>query len=487
MSIGLALSNALSGLSASAKRAEVISDNVANALTPGYARRILAVSAAALGGEGRGVQMHEVVRAVDPRATYERRGAQSDLARAQALADGLSVLTDAVGTADRSGSLSSRAIALEDAVARLAETPESVSLQQGAATAANDLARTLVVASTDLQSARIDAETAITRMVEQVNAALVRIDTLNEDIARATISGDSTAALEEARGQEIDALATIIPVRTARRNDGILAIYTPHGAALLEGRPAVLAFDAKNLITPDMTLASGGLDALVLDGNPVTAGTGDGPLDGGALGAQFAIRDVHAVQAQDQLDAIARDLILRFEDPAVDPTLAIGDPGLFTDEGGAFDPLDAVGLAARIEINAAVDPSQGGAAWRMRDGINAAVEGMAGDDALARAHLAALLTSATPPTASGVSGARSFADLVDSVASLRARAGADAETAAAFADGRFTIKSEAEATSTGVDSDKEMSDLLLVEQAYAANAKVLDVVDSLLKRLLEIG
>ena len=39
MSIGIALSNALSGLTASTKRAEVISDNVANALTPGYARR----------------------------------------------------------------------------------------------------------------------------------------------------------------------------------------------------------------------------------------------------------------------------------------------------------------------------------------------------------------------------------------------------------------------------------------------------------------
>ena len=77
-------------------------------------------------------------------------------------------------------------------------------------------------------------------------------------------------------------------------------------------------------------------------------------------------------------------------------------------------------------------------------------------------------------------------DLVDSVASLRARAAADADAAAAFSDGRYAVKAEAEATLTGVDSDREMSDLLLVEQAYAANARVLQTVDGLLRRLLEI-
>lgn len=486
MSIGVALSNALSGLTASSKRAEVISDNVANALTPGYARRSLTVSSASAAGEGRGVRMHEVVRAIDPRATFERRAAQSNLGRDQAMASPLSVLADAIGSADQAGSLSSRAVALEDAMARLAETPEAPSLQQGAVTAANDMARALISASRDVQSTRMDAETAVTRMVDQANDALARIDALNEDIAQATVAGDTTAALEEARGEEIDRLADLIPVRTARRENGVLAIYTPGGAALLEGRPALLEFNAKSLITADMTLASGGLNALILDGNPIAAGTGDGPLDGGALGAQFAIRDVAAPQAQTQLDAIAQDLILRFQDPAVDPTLAAGDPGLFTDEGGAFDPLDTVGLAARIEINMAVDPTQGGAAWRMRDGINAVAEGPAGLDTLPRAHLESLREAVATPAGSGVSGLRSFGDLVDSIASLRARAAADADAAAAFTDGRYAVKAEAEAASTGVDSDREMSDLLLVEQAYAANARVLEIVDSLLRRLLEI-
>ena len=39
MSIGGTLASALSGLSAAAKAAEVVSSNIANATTPGYARR----------------------------------------------------------------------------------------------------------------------------------------------------------------------------------------------------------------------------------------------------------------------------------------------------------------------------------------------------------------------------------------------------------------------------------------------------------------
>ena len=39
---------------------------------------------------------------------------------------------------------------------------------------------------------------------------------------------------------------------------------------------------------------------------------------------------------------------------------------------------------------------------------------------------------------------------------------------------------------TGVDTDKEMQTLLVVEQAYAANARVISVLDGLMKKLLEM-
>ncbi len=54
MSISSALTNALTGLTA-ARRADVVSANVANALTPGYGRREVQISAMSLGGNGAGV------------------------------------------------------------------------------------------------------------------------------------------------------------------------------------------------------------------------------------------------------------------------------------------------------------------------------------------------------------------------------------------------------------------------------------------------
>ncbi|HOP20284.1 MAG TPA: flagellar basal body protein, partial [Amphiplicatus sp.] len=65
MSISSALNNATTGLSAASKRADIVSSNIANALTPGYSKRDLSVSERILGSEGAGVIVNGVVRASD--------------------------------------------------------------------------------------------------------------------------------------------------------------------------------------------------------------------------------------------------------------------------------------------------------------------------------------------------------------------------------------------------------------------------------------
>jgi hypothetical protein len=49
MTISGALSNALSGLRAAGRGAEVVSSNISNALTPGYARRELSLVSSSIG------------------------------------------------------------------------------------------------------------------------------------------------------------------------------------------------------------------------------------------------------------------------------------------------------------------------------------------------------------------------------------------------------------------------------------------------------
>jgi flagellar hook-associated protein 1 FlgK len=332
----------------------------------------------------------------------------------------------------------------------------------------------------------MDADASIAGMVERANDALSAVEDLNARIQAETIGDRSVAALEDERSRWIDRLSELVPVRTAPRGEGRLALYTPGGAILLDGRAATLSFDRTETITPDMTLASGALSGLRMDGRPTVVGTGDGAMDGGALGAQFAVRDRLAPDASARLDALAGDLIRRFESPGADPTLTPGDAGLFTDAGLPLDPSDQVGLAGRIAVNASADPAAGGDAWRIRDGMAAAAPGPVGEDAIPRGMLAALDTVSSAPAGAGLSGRYAFPALVEAVSAGGLRAEADAAAEAAYADGRLSTFAEAEAAATGVDGDREMSDLLAVEQAYAANARVIETVDGLLRRLLEI-
>jgi flagellar hook-associated protein 1 FlgK len=200
------------------------------------------------------------------------------------------------------------------------------------------------------------------------------------------------------------------------------------------------------------------------------------------LGAAFQARDGELVTAQNGLDNIAADLILRFQDPAVDPTLTAGQAGLLTDGGGAFDVANTTGLAGRISLNAAVDPAAGGAITNLRDGINATTPGASGNASLLHSFSAALsspLASSTDPVQQSASGR---------AASFEAELGSRRltfESEASFANARWASLQEAEAAG-GVDTDYEMQMLLRVEQAYAANARVVQTVESLMQRLMEI-
>jgi flagellar hook-associated protein 1 len=86
MSLSTSLSNAVSGLTASARSAEVVSTNVANAMTEGYARREILLSSRSIAGIGRGVQVDGVSRVVDAGLMATRRTADAALAGMSATA-----------------------------------------------------------------------------------------------------------------------------------------------------------------------------------------------------------------------------------------------------------------------------------------------------------------------------------------------------------------------------------------------------------------
>lgn len=485
MSVTSALAGALSGLSATSRQAEILSSNVANATTPGYARRQVSLGATVLAGHGQGVQVQGITRDVDRHLLGERRLAEAGGGDRDVRAEFLKRMEQTFGTPDSAGSLAARVAAFDQALVEAAGRPESQARLNGIASTAKALAAGLAAATKDIQAARASADRRIGEEVGRLNSTLAQLQELNVELRSFTGAGRDISALLDKRQQLVDQISAIVPVREVPRDLNQIALFTTGGAPLLEGSASVIGFTTTHTVTPEMTQALGGLSGITINGRPFdTAGTAS-PILGGTLGALFAVRDELAVTAQGRLDAAARDLVERFASPTVDPSLAPGNPGLFTDGGSAFDPLDEIGLAGRLSLNAAADPAQGGALFRLRDGLGTAAEGPPGNGTL----LAALhdaLTSARPLASTGfAAGSRSFAMLTGDILSDTAAARLSAQSEQSFASAKLTALTDLEAQN-GIDTDQEMQELLVIEKNYAANAKVIQAVADMIDTLIRL-
>src|SRR6056297_774040 len=108
MSLGSALWIASGGLQATARAADIVSGNVANALTPGYKRRDIVLGAQSLGGEGAGVRVLGTTRAFDPLLLNDRLLAQAAVGVADTQARALTRLETVIGDPTQPGSLPGR-------------------------------------------------------------------------------------------------------------------------------------------------------------------------------------------------------------------------------------------------------------------------------------------------------------------------------------------------------------------------------------------
>lgn len=487
MTIAGSMSNALSGLTAAARATEIVSSNVANAHTDGYATRELELTSQHLGGGSGGVRIAGVLRNVDQAVLNDRVLSDAAFGHDSAVADFLSKLEDILGTPDKGASLSGHLAQFEATLVEASSRPDNEARLSSVLDAANGLVDHINDASDKIQQTRMDADRSIGQQISTLNDGLVRVQDLNYEIQEAVARGLDPSPLMDLRQQEIDRLAPIIPMKQAMRENGMVALYTTGGAILLDGKAAEIGFQPAGLIVPEMTLAAGSLSGLTLNGNVIPTPTGNNrsPLQGGTLAAAFEIRDTLAPDAQNDLDAFSRNLVERFQDPALDATRAVGAAGLFTDAGTAFDPLDEVALSERLRVNTAVDPSQGGAVWRLRDGLGATTPGEVGNAGLLQDFAVTLTKPEVGATTDFSTTARSASGLA---ADLLSAIGADrihAENTMGYSSAQNeTLKMMQ--LEDGVDTDHEMQKLLLIEQAYAANARVIATADEMIQVLMSI-
>lgn len=465
MSISQALSNAASGLSAVGRTTGVVSSNLANSLTPGYSRQEVVLSNIA-GTAGTGVRVTAVLRDVDPALTLQRLKAQSEAAGTGVEAAFLKALEDSLGTSDSGDSLSARVARLAATLDTASSLPSSESRLADVLTAAKALAEKINGIGRAAQEARAVADQKLAADVGMVNANLSRIDELNRAVVAGAARGSEINTLLDERQRLVDSIADALPVRQTLQDDGRISLHLSDGTTLLEGtRVAQLAFSPAGDMTAGTTIENGLLSGVTLDGKPLSLGAG-GRISEGRMAAQLTVRDQLAPAFQKEVDAFAGDLIARFDSAA--KTLAADGVGFFRDAsatGGA-------GLAGRLAISADYDPDQGGALWRIRNGAGTTTERPG--DAGGLIALSTALEKDKPLTDSA-------ATLLSSVATRRL----SVEMEASFRTARSDQLRSAEAA-RGVNSDEEVQKLLLMEQAFAANARVLQAADEMMKTLLGI-
>lgn len=484
MSISGALANALSGLTASARAANVVSSNLANIHTDGYVRRDIELATNIPGTHG-GVRVLGVTRHVDQGVLGDRRLADAGLANAQTRSAFLSRMQSSIGTPDKPESLSARIAALEASLVTATSRPDAPERLQAAVQDASNLLKGFNTISKEIQTSRMRAEEEIQGAIRALNTSLAQARSLNFEIAEAARQGQDTTALLDQRQIVVDRIAEIVPVQEIPRDHGAMALVTPTGALLLDGRALQLDFVRSNVITPHMRLENGLLSGLTLDGESVVMSGAHSPIAGGRLAALFEIRDDLAVTAQSRVDSLARSLVERFQQPGLDPTRAPGDAGLFTDTGATFAAANEIGLAGRLALNPRVDPGAGGAAWRLRDGLGAAVPGAIGNAALLGQYTDVLADRQSLTSGDFGGAAATLAVHAGALASVVAQDFLAAEQTLSFASSR-QAGLQSMLLRDGVDSDAETQQLLLIEQAYAANARMIQTLDEMMQTLLRI-
>jgi flagellar hook-associated protein 1 FlgK len=482
LSISHAINAAQSGLKVSGLRADIVATNVANASTPGYVRRSVLVGETLLGGRTSGVAASGISRSADSALSAERRSLSSDVAQSSLMASTWQVLSSRIGDDAEGTGLFSKFSKFEAALSASVTSPESSTQLAALLDSANAVVTELNNLSQLVSQQRSEADREIADGVNVVNAALKQVEELNGLLAGMDRSTSQAAALMDDRDRTLDTIAEYLPIEAIPRDGGVVDVITVEGVYLVAGTAKQLEFSPANSFGADMTLDNGALSGLSVNGQELTPGASSyAAISSGMFGALFTLRDTDLPNFGAQLDTIASDLVTRLSNDSIDPTKVPGDFGLFVDTGTPGDP----GLAGRIDLNAQVDPTQGGSLWRLRDGIGAAVEGPPGDNSILSA-MSNAFTKIQSMNSNGIQGGFSATELVAHVASLAGQTRISHESVLSSASTQHDLLIEAELSETGVDIDSQMQDLLAIEQAYAANARVIEIANQMMQKLMEI-
>lgn len=282
-----ALSNALSGLEAFETGIAVVSNNIANANTAGYASESANIQTAyaAPGQVGQGVvNPVQIVRAASGFAASQLRGANSANAAAQAQSNSLSAIS---GALTNNGNIQTAISQFFSDISSLSANPSSVALRQTVLSDAQSVTTTFQAASSNISTVVSGAQESLSTGVTAANGLLAQLQGINKSLAETP----GSPSLLDQQQAALNSLSQYLPVSVVPQSNGSV-VLTSGGTVLLDQSGAQdLASSTDSNGNPVITAGAGKALVTLLES--------DGSL-GGALGTITA-----GNQAQQSLNMVA--------------------------------------------------------------------------------------------------------------------------------------------------------------------------------------
>lgn len=504
MSLDSSLQIAAGGLANIARQMAVVSNNVANASTPGYAEEVSTQTALVGDGQGFGVLTGNVTRQIDLQLQQQAFLQNSVVSGLSTQSTGLAPVDAVQGVPGQGSDLGSALGQLQSAFTSLQTDPSNTAAQTQVVSKAQALAAKINAVSQSYQTARQSAQDGIANGLTQFNADIKTVSGLTQQIMQAKLAGKTTADLENQRDAAMSDMSKLAPVGFINQpNGGLIAAIGP-GLTLPMINPAAQFSMASSAIAPQTAYPGGGIAPILLNGVDVTQ-----QFTGGMIGANLTLRDQTLPGFQAQLDEFSNSLQSRLSAQGLQ---------LFTQPAGGSSNLvpppvqtGYVGYAATIAVNPAVLANP----QAVRDGTtsiagsptgaSAFTQNPAGGPAGFETLISRVLTygfgsevqSGVPQPSPNVAGLGPLGSLsapfsapsdlagfasamISSQSASISSVTAQLSTETAV---QATFQSQITATS-GVSTDAELSKMIGLQNAYGANARIMAAAQSMWQALI---
>lgn len=327
MSLSLALSNALAGLNVNRQSLAVLSQNIANANTRGYSRKIINQQSMYLDGNGVGVSIRDVGRKVDSYLINAIRTQTSTFGKMQTVSDYNDRTQLLLGQPGSQNSVDAFMRNFFNAVQSLGQTPENSTLRVTAVNSAVTFARETRRLASELQQLRFQADQDLGASITAINQQLRELATLNNTISSNKSLGRSVSELEDRRDVILQDLSTYLDIDTYENSNGEVNVSTAGGISLLDQSTYQLSYTP--LGSTESFVNDGVLNALQVyriddDGNQVgtpvdliESGTSSGVttvLTNGRIKGLLELRDRQIPNMLAQLDMLASTMRDQFNE-----------------------------------------------------------------------------------------------------------------------------------------------------------------------------